>query len=109
MQQIFSIFIIVEEEEEEKKRPNLIVRKKERIGSSNEMRVHIHTHKVSASPAYGVRSRRRTFFFLLIFFYVCAHSCARLTLMQSFLSLSLSLSPLFFVPLYSLLLSYTYA
>jgi len=59
--------------------------------------VHTHTHKVFAPPAYDVRSLLR-FFSLLFFTY--AYSCARLTLMQSFLSVSF-----LFVPLCSLLFS----
>lgn len=50
-------------------------------------RVQIYIEKVFASLAYGVRS-----LFLFFFIFTFAYSCARLILMQSFLSVSLLFS-----------------
>lgn len=81
-------------------------RGKESLCSSNEIRVHTHIHKVSASPPLRRFALVAELFFSSYFFYVCIFVCTAYT--NAIISFSLSLSFFFFVPLCSLLLSHIY-
>ena len=68
-------------------------RGKESLCSSNEIRVHTHIHKVSASPPLRRFALVAELFFSSYFFYVCIFVCTAYT--NAIISFSLSLFFLF--------------